>query len=113
MTLKVESKIQSHPSVASEIGAAHGMRMRNRARPLPRNGFISARARMLPSTITASCETNVNTNVFRRARWKTALPSTFRKFCRPTNENCRLPADELVRLRNTASRNGRPTSSAM
>ena len=38
MTLKVESKIHSHPSVASEIGAAHGSRMRNRTSELAAEG---------------------------------------------------------------------------
>ena len=99
--------------MASEIGAAHGSRIRKRARPLPRNGFISARASTLPSTITVSCETKVNTNVFQRARRKTALATTFSKFCSPTNENSRLPADELVRLSTSASRKGMATSSAM
>src|SRR3989442_5153076 len=102
MTLKVESKIHSQPSVASEIGAAHGSRMRKRAIALPWNDFMSARASTLPSTITASCETKVNTNVLRRARRKTGLAMTFSKFRRPTNENSRLPADELVELRDSA-----------
>src|SRR4029453_10160212 len=45
-----------------------------------------------------NCETKVNTKVLRRARWKTGLVTTFRKFCSPTKENSRLPAEELVRL---------------
>jgi hypothetical protein len=55
----------------------------------------------------------VKTNVFRSARRKTGLDRTLRKFCRPTNEKSRLPADELVRLRNTASRNGIATRRKM
>jgi len=55
----------------------------------------------------------VNTKVLRSARWKTGLAMTFLKFVRPTNENCRLPAEELVRLRNSASRNGTATSRVM
>ena len=113
MTLNVESKIHSQPRVASEIGAAQGSRIRNRTRSLPRNGFINARARTLPSPMTSTCETRVKTKVFQRARRKTGLATTARKFCNPTNENWRLPADELVRLRNTASRNGIATSRKM
>jgi hypothetical protein len=109
----VESKIHSQPRVASEIGAAHGMRIRKRATPLPKNDFMSARARMLPSVMTATCDTSVNTNVLRSERWNTGLASTFLKFWRPTKENWRLPAEELVRLRKTARRNGSATSSAM
>src|SRR5437870_1874226 len=113
MTLNVESKIQSHPSVASEIGAAHGIRIRNRAIDFPKNGLMSARARMLPRIITASWDTSVKTKVLRRARWNTGLATTFLKFERPTKENSRLPAEELVRLKNTASKNGSATSKRM
>src|SRR5689334_25337784 len=113
MTLEVEWKIHSHPGVAGEIGAAHGSRIRKRTTSLPRNGFKRARARMLPRKMTRNWETKVKTKVFRSARWNTGLPSTERKFCSPTNENWRLPAEELVRLRKTASRKGRPTSRKM
>ncbi len=113
ITLKVESKIHSQPRVASEIGAAHGSRIRNRTKSLPRNGFISARARTFPITMTRACETNVKTKVFHRARRNTGLDTTARKFCRPTKEKSRLPAEELVRLRKTASTNGIATSRKM
>ena len=43
----------------------------------------------------------------------TGLAVTFLKFCSPTKENSRLPAEELVRLRNRASRNGTATSRVM
>jgi hypothetical protein len=92
------------------MGAAHGIRMRKRTSSLPRNGLRRARARMLPSTMTRNCETKVNTKVLRRARWKTGLVTTFRKFCSPTKENSRLPAEELVRLRKSARRKGKATS---
>src|SRR5213593_3835684 len=110
MTLKVESKIHNQPSVASEIGAAHGIRIRKRASDLPRKRLSNARARTLPRRITVTCEISVNTNVLRNARWKTGLEITFLKFWSPTNEKSRLPADELVSDRNTASRNGKATS---
>src|SRR5215469_4822146 len=99
MTLKVESKIQSHPSVASEMGAAHGIRMRNRTSDLPRNGFIRARARMLPRTMTETCVTKVKRKVLVSERRNVPLLSTLRKLARPTKDTSRLPADEFVKLR--------------
>ena len=113
ITLNVESKIHSQPSVASEIGAAQGIRIRNRAIVLPRKRRMSARARMLPNAITRTCETNVKTKVFQSARLKTGLPTTARKFLNPTNETSRLPAEEFVRLRRTAATNGSATSRRM
>ena len=99
--------------MASEIGAAHGMRIRKRTRNLPRNFLRSARARILPRKITRNCETNVKMKVFLSARRKTGLVATFLKFWSPTKEKSRLPADELVRLRKSASRKGRATSRMM
>ena len=58
-------------------------------------------------------QTKVNTKVFINARRNTGLFITERKFCNPTKENSRLPAEELVRLRNRASRNGNATSRKM
>src|SRR5215471_15047 len=110
MTLNVESKIQSQPRVASEIGAAQGIRMRKRTSDLPRKSFMRARARMLPSTMTVICVTNVKTNVFVSDRWNTRFLMTLRKFSKPTKEKLRLPADEFVKLRATARTKGRATS---
>src|SRR5581483_7363828 len=106
MTLNVESKIHSQPRVASEIGAAHGRRIRKRTTDLPANFFMSARARTLPSTITAVWEMTVKRNVFFSERWKTGLATTARKFRSPTKEMSRLPADELLTLSTSARRNG-------
>ena len=113
MTLKVESKIHSQPRVAREMGAAHGISIRKRTSPRPRNGRRRARARMLPSTMTRSWDTKVNRKVFRRASRKTALLNTLAKFWRPTKEKSRLPAEELVRLRKRASRKGTATRRPM
>ena len=91
------------------MGAAHGMRMRKRTKDFPANFFISARARILPITMTASCETKVKMKVLRRARRKTVFVTTLWKFCSPTNETSRLPAEELVTLSPRARRKGTPT----
>src|SRR5262249_38250809 len=113
ITLNVESKIHSQPSVARDTGAAQGIRMTKRTSARPGKRFSRARARMFPHTITVSWDTNVKMNEFLRDRWNTGFRTTLGKFWSPTNENSRLPADELVRLRNTASRKGSPTSAAM
>src|SRR5215472_2257672 len=106
MTLKVESKIHNQPRVAREMGAAHGIKMRKRTRSLPRNFLSKARARMLPRTMTRTCETKVNTKVFQSARRNTGFLTTLAKFWRPTKEKSRLPAEELVRLRKRARTKG-------
>ncbi len=67
----------------------------------------------LPKTMTSTWETNVKTNVFQSARRNTGFATTFLKFCSPTKEKSRLPAEELVRLRKSASTKGSATSRKM
>ena len=97
--LNCESKIQSHPSVVSATGAAHGSRIRKRMNHLPRKSLMRKCARNAAQTTTIACETNVKRNVFRSASRKTGSSHWLAKFSSPTQSPRSEPAVAFVNAR--------------